>query len=52
MRTDSLYLFGPIRVSQLLSAILFFGAFAVGYYRRKQNISGYTRSLGSNEFII
>ena len=52
MRTDSLYLFGSIRVSQLLSAILFFGAFAVGYYRRKQNISDYTRSLGSNEFII
>ena len=29
MRTDSLYLFGPIRVSQVLSAVLFFGAIIV-----------------------
>ena len=35
MRTDSLYLFGPIRVSQVLSAVLFFGAIIVLIWRRK-----------------
>ena len=35
MRTDSLYLFGVIRVSQLLSAILFIGAIALFIWRRK-----------------
>lgn len=35
MRTDSLYLFGGIRVSQLLSLILFFVVIALFIYRRK-----------------
>lgn len=34
MRTDSLYLVGNLRVSQLLSVILFVGALAVWIYRR------------------
>lgn len=37
MRTDSLMLFAGIRVSQLLSIILFIGAIALFYYRRKYN---------------
>ncbi|HJA91397.1 MAG TPA: prolipoprotein diacylglyceryl transferase [Candidatus Jeotgalibaca merdavium] len=37
MRTDSLYLFDVIRVSQLLSIILFAGAAAVWAYRRYNN---------------
>lgn len=37
MRTDSLYLFGPIRVSQFLSLILFFGAGIIWAYRRRNN---------------
>ncbi|MGX6978686.1 prolipoprotein diacylglyceryl transferase [Vagococcus elongatus] len=35
LRTDSLYLFGEIRVSQLLSLILFAGALGMMIYRRK-----------------
>ncbi|MGX6961339.1 prolipoprotein diacylglyceryl transferase [Vagococcus xieshaowenii] len=35
MRTDSLYLFGNIRVSQALSALLFVGAIIMMIYRRK-----------------
>ncbi|MGB7474295.1 prolipoprotein diacylglyceryl transferase [Trichococcus sp.] len=37
MRTDSLYLFGPIRVSQALSILLFLGAMGVWAYRRRNN---------------
>lgn len=37
MRTDSLYLFGPIRVSQALSILLFLGVMAIGAYRRRNN---------------
>ena len=37
MRTDSLYLFGPIRVSQFLSLILFVGAGIIWAYRRRNN---------------
>lgn len=37
MRTDSLYLFNLIRVSQLLSLILFFGAIIIWTYRRRNN---------------
>lgn len=37
MRTDSLYLFGPIRVSQFLSLFLFFGAGIIWAYRRRNN---------------
>ena len=35
MRTDSLYIFGIIRVSQALSLILFIGTIALWIYRRK-----------------
>ncbi len=37
LRTDSLYLFKAIRVSQLLSALLFIGGIALVIYRRKKN---------------
>lgn len=36
MRTDSLYLVGNLRVSQLLSLLLFFGAIALMIFRRKK----------------
>ncbi|WP_207941068.1 prolipoprotein diacylglyceryl transferase [Enterococcus sp. DIV2402] len=54
MRTDSLYLFGPIRVSQLLSFILFVGGIAVFIWRRKKvsNLKDYNRSRGENEYLI
>jgi phosphatidylglycerol:prolipoprotein diacylglycerol transferase len=53
MRTDSLYLFGPIRVSQMLSAVLFFGAIIVLVWRRKKTaVKDYNRSYGENEYII
>ncbi|MGX7131512.1 prolipoprotein diacylglyceryl transferase [Enterococcus songbeiensis] len=54
MRTDSLYLFGDIRVSQLLSVILFVGAWGLLFWRRKNNqkLKYYTRTYGSNEFIV
>lgn len=35
MRTDSLYFFGGLRVSQVLSLVLFVGGIALLYYRRK-----------------
>lgn len=35
LRTDSLYLFGNIRVSQALSAVLFVGSICLFIYRRK-----------------
>ncbi|GEK05151.1 prolipoprotein diacylglyceryl transferase [Schleiferilactobacillus harbinensis] len=38
-RTDSLYLFGPVRVSQLLSAILFVGAVFLIIYRRVRKLN-------------
>lgn len=37
LRTDSLYIFGSIRVSQALSVILFFGALIIWIYRRKND---------------
>lgn len=53
MRTDSLYLFGPIRVSQVLSAVLFFGATIVLIWRRKKTkVKDYNRSYGENEYVI
>ena len=53
MRTDSLYLFGGIRVSQALSALLFFGAIALMIWRRKnQTLKDYNRSFGKNQTII
>jgi len=36
MRTDSLMLLGTIRVSQLLSVVLFVGALIIWVYRRRQ----------------
>ena len=53
MRTDSLYLLDTIRVSQLLSAVLFIGAIVLLTWRRKKgNLPDYDRSLGKNQFII
>lgn len=53
MRTDSLYLFGGISVSQALSALLFFGAIALLIWRRKkQALKDYNRSFGKNQTII
>ncbi|MGX7204123.1 prolipoprotein diacylglyceryl transferase [Enterococcus pingfangensis] len=54
MRTDSLYLFGGIRVSQLLSVILFVGGLVLLYYRRKKstNIKLYERDKGVNQALI
>lgn len=54
MRTDSLYLFGGIRVSQMLSLILFVGAIILLVYRRKRlvNIKSYERDKGTNQALI
>lgn len=53
MRTDSLYLFGPVRVSQLLSAVLFIGAISLLLWRRKaKKLKEYNRSYGTNEWVI
>jgi len=54
MRTDSLYLVGDIRVSQVLSLVLFFGGWAVLIWRRKTNpnLKFYNRSYGPNESPI
>ncbi|MGP5428867.1 prolipoprotein diacylglyceryl transferase [Enterococcus malodoratus] len=54
MRTDSLYAFGGIRVSQLLSVVLFVGGIALLYYRRKKstNIKLYERDKAANQALI
>ncbi|KAF1305504.1 prolipoprotein diacylglyceryl transferase [Candidatus Enterococcus willemsii] len=54
MRTDSLYLFSSIRVSQLLSLLLFIDGWIVLIWRRKKQTSlkEYDRSRGSNEYLI
>lgn len=54
MRTDSLYLFANIRVSQMLSLLLFFGGIGLLIYRRKQNpnLPFYDRTKGTNQFLI
>ncbi|MFC4772132.1 prolipoprotein diacylglyceryl transferase [Enterococcus hermanniensis] len=54
MRTDSLYLFGGIRVSQMLSLILFVGAIILLVYRRKKlvTIKPYERDKGPNQALI
>ncbi|MGG5369997.1 prolipoprotein diacylglyceryl transferase [Enterococcus sp. AZ196] len=54
MRTDSLYLFGGIRVSQMLSLILFVGGLILLYYRRKKriDIKPYERDKGANQALI
>lgn len=54
MRTDSLYIVGDLRVSQLLSVILFVGAWAILIWRRKKtdHLKAYNRSYGENQAII
>ena len=54
MRTDSLYAFGGIRVSQVLSLILFVGGIFLFYYRRKKrtDIKLYERDKGTNQALI
>lgn len=54
MRTDSLYFFGGLRVSQVLSLVLFAGGLALLYYRRKKrtDIKLYERDLGTNQALI
>ena len=47
LRTDSLYFLGVIRISQLLSAVLFVGTLILFIWRRKKgNLPDYDRSLG------
>lgn len=54
MRTDSLYLMSTIRVSQLLSTILFAGAIGLMIWRRKKNpdLHDYDRTHGTNQWIV
>lgn len=54
MRTDSLYFFGSLRVSQVLSLILFISGIVLLYYRRKKrtDIKAYERNHGDNQAVI
>lgn len=54
MRTDSLYFFGGLRVSQVLSLVLFVGGISLLYYRRKKrtDIKLYERDQGTNQALI
>ncbi len=54
MRTDSLYLFGSLRVSQVLSLVLFAGALIIVFLRRKKQpaVPTYLRTQGSNQYIV
>lgn len=54
LRTDSLYLFGSIRVSQLLSLVLFLGSCFLLVWRRrkKKQLKDYDRTEGKNQYII
>lgn len=54
MRTDSLYFFGGLRVSQVLSLVLFVGGIALLIYRRKKrtDIKQYERDKGTNQALI
>ncbi|MCI1902833.1 MAG: prolipoprotein diacylglyceryl transferase [Enterococcaceae bacterium] len=49
LRTDSLYLFSNIRISQLLSVILFAGALLVILYRRHKKVPYYERNAKSGQ---
>ncbi len=40
LRTDSLYFLGVIRISQLLSAVLFVGTLILFIWRRKRKFTG------------
>lgn len=54
LRTDSLYLFSSIRVSQLLSLVLFLASWAFLFWRRQRNeqLKDYDPTRGKNQFII
>lgn len=54
MRTDSLYFFGGLRVSQVLSLVLFVGGIVLLVYRRKKgtDIKQYERDKGTNQALI
>lgn len=54
LRTDSLYLFGGIRVSQLLSLVLFLASWSLLVWRRKKKapLKDYDRTQGQNQYII
>ncbi|MDH6363346.1 phosphatidylglycerol:prolipoprotein diacylglycerol transferase [Enterococcus sp. PF1-24] len=54
LRTDSLYIFGILRVSQLLSLLLFVSGIALVVYRRKKNksLKDYNRTYGNDQKII
>lgn len=54
MRTDSLYFFGGLRVSQVLSLVLFIGGIVLIFYRRKKgtDIKRYERDKGANQALI
>ncbi|MFV0558409.1 MAG: prolipoprotein diacylglyceryl transferase [Enterococcus sp.] len=53
MRTDSLYLFANIRISQLISLVFFVAGWTLLIIRRKdKQVTDYNRSLGENEFIL
>lgn len=54
MRTDSLYLFGSLRVSQALSLVLFAGALIIVFLRRRKQpaVPTYLRTQGSNQHIV
>ncbi|MBO1307528.1 prolipoprotein diacylglyceryl transferase [Enterococcus sp. 669A] len=54
MRTDSLYLFGSLRVSQVLSLVLFAGALIIVFLRRRKQpaVPTYLRTQGSDQYIV
>lgn len=54
LRTDSLYLFGGIRVSQLLSLILFLGSWFILIWRRQKTnrLRDYDRTQGKDQYVI
>lgn len=54
LRTDSLYLFSSIRISQLLSLVLFLASWAFLLWRRQRNaqLKDYDPTRGKNQFII
>lgn len=54
LRTDSLYIFGFIRVSQLLSIFLFAGGLLIVLWRRKKNtaLKPYNRTCGKDQKLI
>lgn len=53
MRTDSLYFLNLLRVSQMLSLILFVGAVVLLIIRRKQtNLKNYDRTKGFNQSLL